>query len=79
MNCKEWLLVAVPKDRLWEVADCLKSLRKETYWGRAVEDTALLLLIDKPEQIRQIFLELSLLKNSQNLDLIFINNFGLIG
>lgn len=79
MNCKEWLLVAVPKDRLCEVVDCLKSLRKETYSGRAIEGIALLLLVDKPEKIRQIFFELNLLRISQNLNLVFINDYGLIG
>jgi len=79
MNFKDWLLVAVPKDNLNEVTDCLKRLRKETYWGRTVEDIVLLFLVDKPEQIRQIFLELNLLKISQNVNLVFINNLGLMG
>jgi hypothetical protein len=79
MNCKEWLIIAVPKSNLSEVAGCLKRLRKETYWGRTVEDMALLFLMDKPEQIRQIFLQLNLLRFKQNLNIVFVNNFGLIG
>jgi hypothetical protein len=79
MNCKDWLIIAVPKNNLREVARCLKGLRKDTYWGRTVEDMALLFLMDKPDQIRQIFLQLNLLRFELNLNIVFVNDFGLIG
>lgn len=78
MHRKDWLIVIFPKEKLNYVTSHLDQLRQESFWGKIVHDVVILFLPNNSESIKQAFIELNLLKVNENIDMIFVNDLGII-
>lgn len=78
MQRKEWFIVIFPKEKLHCIISYLDRLRQESFWGKIICNVVVLFLSNNSEIIKQAFIELNLLKVNENIDMVFVNDLGII-